>query len=390
MASRPTRGGTHPKGIDVPALRLIAADSVKERHNGEVYSCAYTPDEAFVLSGGWDGYLRLWDANTGTPRLSLAASPKPLSSCACSPNGKQWLSGSMEGLLTIWDGVSMQSLLSFIAHTRPISAICFAPDGQVMATSSWDRQVTLRKVGKEREGRILTGHRDIVAGCCFTPDNKWLVSWSHDATIKVWDVNHHQEVVTLTGHKDRVTCLALSPDGRHALSGGRDGALCLWNLERFGLLGSIDLGAEVRACFFLLDAATVVIADAVGRLFLMSVPSFETQTQVQTPFRAISGALAASGSRLALGGEDGLVHLVAIEGMEESPMVVVAQPRFKDEPTLLDRFFGKTRVKRSFVFTCPNCRNEMDLPQLPSDLLPCSRCHRPLRVSSRSPELQPS
>src|SRR5436309_8261024 len=110
------------RGQNVGTLRLLDS-TTPEHHNGEVFSCVYTPDGAFVLSGGWDGFLRLWDAETGAARVSLAASPKPLSCCACSPDGRQWLSGSMEGLLSLWDGVSQQSLMSFLAHTRPISAL---------------------------------------------------------------------------------------------------------------------------------------------------------------------------------------------------------------------------------------------------------------------------
>src|SRR4051794_6250807 len=161
---------TGSRGVNVGTLRLLDAAATTERHDGEVYSCAYTPDGAFVLTGGWDGYLRLWDMASGDVRVSLAASPKPLSCSACSPDGLNWFSGSMEGLFTIWDGVSQQPLQSFVAHPRPISGIAFAPDGQRLATASWDRAVTLRKLGKEREGRTLSGHADIVAGCRFTVD----------------------------------------------------------------------------------------------------------------------------------------------------------------------------------------------------------------------------
>src|SRR5262249_14296058 len=152
------------RGADVGTLRLIDADLPPERHDGEVYGCAYSPDGDFVLSAGWDGKLRFHDAATGQPLASLAASPQPLSCSAFSPAGRLWASGSMEGLLGIGDGVSHQPLANFLAHTRPISSIAFSPDGQALLTASWDRQVSVRKAGKEREARNLSGHADIVAG----------------------------------------------------------------------------------------------------------------------------------------------------------------------------------------------------------------------------------
>jgi WD40 repeat protein len=370
-------------------MRLLERPS-PEGHNGEVYSCGYTPDGAFVLSAGWDGVLRLWDAATGEPRVTLPASPKPLSCCACMPDGQHWLSGSMEGLLSLWDGVSHAMLISFVAHTRPISAIIFAPDGQSLATTSWDRLVTVRKVGKEREGRTLGLHTDIVAGCRFTPDGKQVISWSYDRTIKLWDVGNAREVGSLEAHTDRVLCAALSPDGRFLLSGSRDATVRLWDLEAMTELATVNLGSEVRACFYLLDGESVVVADAAGRLFLMSAPTFQVQAQVLTPFRVMCGELSPSGGQLALGAEDGAVHFAELEGFEHASLVVTATQNTKQEAGLLDRFLGKTRLTRTFSYTCPACKQSVESPTLPNEPVPCPRCQRPLRVRARVPALQGS
>jgi WD domain, G-beta repeat len=374
----------------VGTLRLLETAPASERHSGEVYSCAYTPDGAFVLSGGWDGVLRLWDANSFSTLTALSASPKPLSCCTASPNGQQWLSGSMEGLLSIWDCVSHQVLQSFVAHTRPISSICFSPDGQSFATTSWDRQISLRKVGKEREGRTLGAHQDIVTGCRFTIGGKQLVSWSHDSTIKVWDLQTLRDIVTFNGHSDRVTTLALSPDGRWALSGSRDTTLRLWDLDEHSEVATVKLGADVRVCFFLLDGVSVVVADGVGRLFLMSTPTFEVQAQIQTPFKVMCGDLASSGAQLALGGEDGLVHFIAIEGFDDSSLVVNATWSIKQRSNLIDRFFGKTRFLRTWTWMCPVCRHSAESNIVPTQLVACPSCRRHLRVHARELQLQGS
>jgi WD40 repeat protein len=371
----------------VVALRLLDDLSV-ERHEGEVYGCSYTPDGGYVLSAGWDGNLRLWDAATSESRLSLAVSAKPLSSCACSPDGKYWLSGSMEGLMGLWEGVSQQAVLTFVGHTRPVSSIAYAPDCTSLVTASWDKQIHLRQVGKEREARILNGHTDIVAGCKFTLDGTQVISWSYDGTIRLWDVALGQEVARLTGHTDRVVALALSPDGRFALSGGRDATVRLWDLDERTEIATVNLGAEVRGCFYMLDAESVVIADAVGRLFLMAVPTFEVMSQVQTPYRVLCGELSPTGMQLGLGAEDGLVHFVAIDGFEGASLVVTAVPSMREQSGLFDRFLGKTRLTKTFSYTCPSCRQVVESAALPTTPVPCPRCRRSLRVCTRVPQLQ--
>jgi WD40 repeat protein len=371
-----------------PFLRLQDADGAVERHDGEVFGCTYTPDGANILTGGWDGFLRLWDAGSGSQLMALEVSPKPLSSCAVSPDGKQWLSGSMEGLLAIWDGVSHQSLQNFMAHTRPISAIAYAPDGEHLATASWDRLISLRKVGVEREGRSLAGHSDIVAGCRYLPDGKHLLSWSHDATVRLWDVETGREVAGLKGHTDRVNTATLSPHGRAVLTGSRDGTLRFWDLTTASEVSALKLGVEVRACFHLLDGESVVVADGAGRLFLLQVPSFEVKAQLETEFKVQTGELSPSGMQLALGGEDGRVHLVAVEGFENASLVVTASQSIRQDPTFLSRLMGKPRLTRTYQFTCPACRQKVEATSLPSQPTACPKCRRRLQVHPRAPLVQ--
>jgi WD40 repeat protein len=369
----------------VATLKLLEPAAPAEKHEGEVFCCAYTADGALVLSAGWDGHLRVWDATNGAHLLGVPVSNKPLSCCAFSPDGQQWLAGSMEGLLSVWDAVSYQMLHTFVAHTRPISAIVFSPDGKQLATASWDRQIVLRQVGQEREGRVLAGHRDIVGGVRFTSDSRLLVSWSHDGTVRLWEVDVAREVCTFGGHADRVTALALSPDNRWAVSGGRDGVLQLWDLEQQAQAGSLSLGSEIRACVFLLDGESVALADARGMLTLLTVPSFEVHAQVETAVRALCAELAPSGAQLALGGEDGRVHFAGLEGFEDAWLVVQATPALKQTTSLLGRFLGKTKVTRTFQYTCPACRQQAEVSTLPTQPVPCRRCQRLLRVHGRVP-----
>ncbi|MBY0228875.1 MAG: WD40 repeat domain-containing protein [Gemmataceae bacterium] len=370
------------------SLRLVDVPGLYEKHEGEVYACAFTHDSACVLSAGWDGFLRLWDAATGTTLASLHAGPKPLSACCPSPDGLQWLSGSMEGIVSVWDGVSHQSLASIVAHTRPVSSLCFSPDGKLIASASWDRQVMLRPADQPREGRAIGSHHDIVSGCRFSPDGEFLLSWSHDGSVKLWDVAARREAATFSGHSDRVNALAVSPDGRLALSGSRDCTLRLWDLQQRCELATVNVGTEIRACLLLLDGESAAVADAAGRLFLMAVPTFEVLGQVQTPFRALCGSLSPNGMSLALGSEDGVVHLVAVEGYEETSLLVPARQTAKQTAGLLGGLFGTTRTTHTFSMTCPACQGMIEKPTLPAGPFACPRCHRRLRATNRTPALQ--
>lgn len=364
-------------------MQLQTVGAMTEGHEGEVYACTYSPDGSLILSAGWDGFLRIWDASTGRHLSAFQAGPKPLSCCAFAPDGQSYLSGSMEGVLSFWNASTQELQKSLVAHTRPISAILYSPNQQQLLTSSWDRKIILRKVGKEAEGASLSGHHDIVAGCRFSADGHQLLSWSHDGTIRWWKLDASVPPSVLVGHDDRITAGALSEDGNWAVTGGRDGVIKLWDMQNLVEANSVILADEVRGLLFLLDGMSLVVVTAGGGMLLLSIPNFEVLFEMALNIRVMSCELAPSGKQVALGGEDGRVHLMAVEGVENAPLLVTAALTQKRHASMLDRMMGKSKLMNVYLLTCPSCRHETELPSLPGKPFTCPACQQALRVNSR-------
>jgi WD40 repeat protein len=369
-------------GDFMPAFHLLPVDSTAETHKGEVSSCCYSPDGRHVLSGGWDGYLRLWDSSTGAVASTLRVGPKPVSACALTPDGTQWLAGNLDGMLSRWDPVMQKSVSTFLAHPRPVSAILFGPLGH-MVTASWDCTLMVWGVGGERDARGLRGHDDIVSGCQFTADGKMLLSWSYDGTVRLWDVERATALTKFDGHTDRVLAGAISADGNWAASGARDGHLFLWDLERGAEAGAVILDGEVRGCFFLPGGEMLATVEVNGRIRLHSVPDLDTSTELETDVPVESCDIAPTGSQIALGTNNGHVRLVAVEGFESVPLVVTATQSSRTTTTKLQRLFGRQRVSQVYTCTCPACRQQVEMATPKSNQPePCPCCGRPLRVGN--------
>ncbi len=319
----------------MPQLRLTTFGAQTGGHGGEVFALAFAPDSSVVLSGGWDGFLRLWEVSSGAQVMALPASPKAVSACAISPDGKQWLSAALDGLLAGWDPATHRQLSSVVAHPRPVSALLFSPDGQQLVTASWDRTIAIWTWGRPGDSRTLVGHDDIVAGCRFTPDGAHLFSWSHDRTARVWNLARNELAITLAGHADRVLAGAVSPDGLWAATGARDRVLTLWDLRTERPARSVCLGGEVRACFFLLDGESLVSIDHQGRVVLHAVPDLGERQELPTRQRVQCAELAPDGGTIALGGEDGLVRFLAVDGLETAPLLVTPTQTTRPVPTAL-------------------------------------------------------
>jgi WD40 repeat protein len=356
-----------------------------------VFACAFTADSTLVLSSGWDGCLKLWDVQLGSPVCGFQADHRALSACAISPDGQHWLSGSMDGLLGKWEAATQAQESLFLAHTRPISAVRFAPDGSLLATASWDCSLTLWVPDRPGQGRPLGTHGDIIAGCAFTPDGRRLVAWSYDHTASIWDVSHPQRVAHLHGHTDRLTAGGVAPDGRWLATGARDRQVRLWSLTQGREAANTILLGEARACLFLRDGESLVVVDAAGRLTLHRLPDLQVCSELHTSLPVQCAELAPSGATIALGCRDGRLGFVAVEGFDQAPLTITATQTLRTPPGGLRRLFSRAKPKLVYLCTCPACRQSFELPGTePDQSAACPGCSRHVRVGAVTQQPEPA
>ena len=82
-----------------------AAKTFGRRGEGAA-SVAFSPDGRFLVSGQWNGALRLWRVSNGEAILSFAGHEDAISSVAFAPNGRAIASASWDGTIKLWNAAS--------------------------------------------------------------------------------------------------------------------------------------------------------------------------------------------------------------------------------------------------------------------------------------------
>jgi tetratricopeptide (TPR) repeat protein len=202
-----------------------------EGHTGWVTSVAFAPDGKRALSGGYDKTLRLWDTESGKEVRRFEGHTQPVEAVAFAPDGKRALSAAQDKTVRLWDTETGKELGRFEGHTEFARCVAFAPDGKRAVSGSFDQTLRLWDVESGKELRQFTGHAGWVINTAFAPDGLRVLSCGSDKTIRLWDVETGKELRRFEGHTMGVETVAVSPDGRRALSGGDDATARLWDVE---------------------------------------------------------------------------------------------------------------------------------------------------------------
>jgi len=148
----PGRWIAYTAGLAV-AMAAVAWGAAQPVDQGRsVYCVAFSHDSKWVLSGGANRKVQLWDVKTG------------------------------------------KELKSFV-HRGWVQTVAFSPDAQWCVSVSRDCRMRLWNLATGEEVRSFD-HRGWVVGAFFSPDGttcfplggKTLVSGSFDGTVKLWDV----------------------------------------------------------------------------------------------------------------------------------------------------------------------------------------------------------
>lgn len=106
-------------------------------HDGSVSALAFDSKGTRMVSGGWDGVIRLWDPRTGRPiGAPIIAEQDGIGAVAFSPSGRQLVSASSDtGTIRFWDAATHEPIGSPIDAVGA-SAIAFHPNGRVIAAAA--------------------------------------------------------------------------------------------------------------------------------------------------------------------------------------------------------------------------------------------------------------
>jgi WD40 repeat protein/serine/threonine protein kinase len=151
--------------------------------------CPQTAGSA-LLPLGAAVQLAVWSATSGPqPVFTLRKPEHPLVSVAYSPDGRRLVTASSDGWLTLWEAETGQEILSVpgpFGSTE--SSLAYSPDGRSVVRASADCAVRVWDATTLKLIKTFRGHRGATLGLAISRDGKFMVTGSDDKTVKIWDL----------------------------------------------------------------------------------------------------------------------------------------------------------------------------------------------------------
>src|SRR5260370_39744732 len=104
-----------------------------------VFTMAFATDGKILATGGVDHTGRLWDASTGTEKLTRKGHQDAVDAVAVSPDGRTVATGGYDDIIIrLWDASTGEERRKLIGPEKGTSSLLFAPGGRALFSSGPD------------------------------------------------------------------------------------------------------------------------------------------------------------------------------------------------------------------------------------------------------------
>jgi WD40 repeat protein len=114
----------------------------------------YSPDGKFLLTGGRDAHLNIWQVENYELVKSVPAHNWAIYDIVFSPDGTLFATASRDKTIKIWDAKTFQLLQritkeNFDAHTHSVNKLIWSTYNNYLISAGDDRMVLVREVNKK-------------------------------------------------------------------------------------------------------------------------------------------------------------------------------------------------------------------------------------------------
>lgn len=168
-------------------------------------------------------------------RFNLYGHTDSIYSLSISPDYENIISGSFDGTIRLWNLHTKSTIAVFRGHFAPVLCVKFAPFSHYFASGGCDRTARLWAINSSGALRIFSGHLSDVELVDFHPNSLYLITAANDKTIRLWIIENGECCRIFFNYSEIgfIDCLCFSNSGK-LLVVGADKGVIVYDLVKMG------------------------------------------------------------------------------------------------------------------------------------------------------------
>lgn len=209
---------------------------VDHAHKDGVTAIESSYNRKFMISGGYQGEVRVWDVRTREMVVHLKQHMTAITSLCLFEDDSHAISASRDGNIYVWNLASESRAASLTQRMGGINAFVMLPDhvqlisvGQEKGFSFWDSREPQPIVQTPLNAEMYTIDVHTPSEGPFAGDAVFATAGA-DGIIKLWSHSTRRLIADGHAHSAPIRSLKFSTDGRQLVSVGDDAAVLVWNV----------------------------------------------------------------------------------------------------------------------------------------------------------------
>jgi len=222
--------------------------SISDAHRGGVTALVVSNNKKFLVSGGAEGEVRVFEIRTREMVVNLKQHTAAVTSLRLVDSDRYCYSSSRDRTILMWD-LRAESRDKYLAQRMGgINSVDTFPEGDILVSVGQEKRLSTwmnaesSPIGSVDIGPPPEGGEQMCVVCCCPPElpqtkaNTLIATGgAGDHKVRLWKLGGGNALTPVLvavgiGHSATVRSLKFSPDGKQLVTAAEDGAALVWNI----------------------------------------------------------------------------------------------------------------------------------------------------------------